>query len=306
MENLIISDEELNFIANNMFIEEYPHLLDTLDEPKFSINDLKIQPRDATYWDKQGVLPKIKGTGMRRKYDLVQSIWIKLVQQMRSLGISLATIQLLKDNFLEPKIDLDEIDPSILKRFFDKLNDKTNESFSLEEFHDTLKQEEISIFKSIVIATIIFRKPLLCLVNKDGDYYLYDSNKHQEYIQEGPDFVEFISHPYFCISFSDAFKTLVHDWSPIESFSDYSLLSDSELQILSNIRKQNINSITIRYKDGAPFLIEVSEQSKITMEQRFLDVISKNGYQSITIKTQNGKITNFENKILIKLKQSTT
>jgi hypothetical protein len=66
-----------------------------------------------------------------------------------------------------------------------------------------------------------------------------------------------------------------------------------------------VNSISIRYKDGEPDLLEVEERNEISMEQRFLDVITKNGYQKISVSTQNGKIVNFENKIQMKLNKRT-
>jgi hypothetical protein len=72
-ENFLMSVEEIQLLAEDLFTDEFPNLLDELLESKYSINDLKIAPRDATYWDKQGILPLVKGPGMRRKYDIVQS-----------------------------------------------------------------------------------------------------------------------------------------------------------------------------------------------------------------------------------------
>ncbi|MEN9700877.1 MAG: hypothetical protein RIR55_180, partial [Bacteroidota bacterium] len=77
-ENFLMSIEEVQLLTDSLFTDEFPHLIEELLESKYSINDLKIAPRDATYWDKQGILPVVKGPGMRRKYDIVQSIWIKL------------------------------------------------------------------------------------------------------------------------------------------------------------------------------------------------------------------------------------
>lgn len=77
------------------------------------------------------------------------------------------------------------------------------------------------------------------------------------------------------------------------------------MEILELIRRKDVNSITIKYKDGEPDLLEVEERNTISIEQRFLDVIAKNGYQKISVSTQNGKIVNFENKIQMKLNKRT-
>jgi DNA-binding transcriptional MerR regulator len=242
---------------------------------------------------------------MRRKYDLVQSVWLKLIQQMRSLGIGLNTIKELKDNLLEPKIDLSQLEPEILSKILTEIATKHDSPMSAEQLLLEMKENGPSIFKSAVLATVVYRKRLHCIVNKDGEYILYDSFKHKELQSKYSEFAEFVSQPYFCISIAEAYHSLVNEWSPKPFIQTISLLSDTELEILDYIRKKNVNSINIRYKDGKPDLLEIDERYNISIEQRFLDVIAKNGYQNITVKTRTGKIVHFENKILKKLNEGT-
>lgn len=304
-DKFLMNKEELKLITDSLFTDEFPHLVDQLFEPKYSIKDLNIAPRDATYWDSQGILPMIKGPGMRRKYDVIQSVWIKLIQQMRSLGIGLHTIKSLKENLLEPKIDLSMVDQTALLHLLNELKTKYDDSLTAEQLILELKENGPSLFKSTVFATILFRKSMHCLVNKDGDYLLYDSHRHQELLSTEKEFAQFVSEPYFCISISEAYRSLLKEWSPKSYLKEISLLSDTELEILEMIRRKDINSITIRYKDGKPDLLEVEEQNSISIEQRFLDVIAKNGFQKISVSTRNGRIVHFENKILKKLNKST-
>lgn len=304
-EKNILSTEEMDLLTDALLSEEFPQLVESMDQARFSINDLKIAPRDATYWDKQEILPKIKGPGLRRKYTLGQSIWIKLIQQMRSLGISLNTIKELKDNLLEPKIDLNELDPQLLKQILSKLSSKLDSEMSPEELISEFNEDGPSIFNSTVFATIVYRKRFHCIVNKDGEYIIYEASKHNEWLTTEEEFAEFVSKPYFCLSFAEAYRSLINEWSPEPFLSKTSLLTKSELEILEYIRQDNVNSITIRYKDGEPYLLEIDEKYNISMEQRFLDVIVKDGYQKITVKTQAGIIVDFENKILKKLNEGT-
>ena len=303
--NFLTDDEEINFLTDSKYLEEYPNLINTIDIPIYSVSDLNISPRDATYWDKQGILPTVKGPGMRRKFDLYQSIWIKLIQQMRSLGISLVTIKSLKDNLLEPKIDVSQYDPETLNKILNAIQAKYNASISAEQILNELKENGPSLFKSTVLAAIIYRKDIHCIVNKDGEYILYDVFKHQELLSKNNVFTEFISQPYFCLSIAKAYQTLIKEWSPQAYISNSSLLSKTEIEILDMIRRKDVKSISIRFKDGEPDLLEVEEQNTISIEQRFLDVIAKNGFQQIKIATRHGKIVNFENKIQKKLNKST-
>ncbi len=303
-ENNIMSIEEAKILTDSLLIEEFPHLIDELLVPKYSINDLNIAPRDATYWDKQGILPQVKGPGMRRKYDIIQSVWIKLIQQMRTLGIGLNSIKILKENLLEPKLDLSNFDQETLLYMLNQLKSKYDESLSPENLLLEMRENGPSVFKSSVLATIIFRKPFQYIVNKEGDYILYDLQRFQEIITK-EEFVEFISEPHFSISISEAYRSLISEWSPKPYLKNNSLLSETELKILEYIRRDDVNSINIRFKDGEPYLLEIDEINTISIEQRFLDIIARNGFQKITINTRNGKIVNYENKILKKLSSRT-
>lgn len=310
--NFLISEEEIDFLLNQEFMEEYPNILESMNEPRFTISDLKIAPRDATYWDKQGILPIVKGPGMRRKYDLPQSLWIKLIQQMRSLGIGLPTIKKLKDHLLEPKLNVEELlRNDAIKQIFKKMLEKDKEHINVDElladpiFLSEIKGEPMTVFEIAVLSVVVYRKPLNYIVNKDGEYLLYSANKHTELINKAPEISEFITSPHFCLSITKAYASLVQEWSPEPFISKISLLSKSELEILDIIRRKDVNSITIKYKDGEPDLLEIETQNEISMEQRFLDVIAKNGYQKISVSTQNGKIVHFENKIQMKLNKRT-
>lgn len=304
-QKIFLFQEDLDFLSGSLFTDEFPTLIENIEKPKYSISDLKISPRDASYWDKQGVLPIVKGPGMRRKYDLIQSVWIKLIQQMRSLGIGLGTVKKLKDNLLEPKIDLANFDQDALKKIINEINEKYNSSVSSEQLIFEIKENGPSIFKSMVIATIVFKKSFHCIVNKEGDFLLYDSLRYQELFLKDTDFTQFVTEPYFCLNLAEAYKNIVKDWTTETMISNTYLLSKIEMTILESIRRKDVNSVTIRYKDGEPDLIEVNEQNIISAEHRFLDVIMKNGFQKISVSTRNGKIVNYENKVQIKLKKST-
>ena len=300
-----ISPEEIQILTDSLFSEEFPNLIEELIDAKYSISDLKITPRDATYWDKQGILPTVKGSGTRRKYDLTQSVWIKLIQQMRSLGISLKKIKNLNENLLEPKNDITLMDQALLVKIIDQLKAKYDNAITHEQLVNQLKVNQPNLFMTTVLSTIIFRKSMKCIVNMDGEYHVIDASRYAELFKLDKDFQEFVSKPHFSISITRAIQTLISDWVPDKPTSKLQFLSNTEIQILEMLRRNDVDSILIRFANGEPFLLEIEEQSTIRMEQRFLDVIAKNGYQKISVTTQNGKITNFENVILKKLNNST-
>jgi DNA-binding transcriptional MerR regulator len=298
----LIDEDELNFMLNQKFLDEFPNLNETMSKPQFTIGHFNLSPRDANYWDKQGLLPTVKGTGLRRKYDLVQGMWIKLIQQMRSLGISLSTINKMKEDLLKSEVDIDEWKKEDVTRVVEELNKRLGSNFEAEHILKEIGKEKPSFFSTVIMVAIIFRKPMYCLVNKDGKYFVYSPRTHHLLAEMHGEFHEFLSQPYISLSITEAYKDLVQYWAPKKFMANISILSDTEKKILHFLRSKEINSITIRYKDGKPDLLEVEERNEITLEQRFIDVIAKNGFQKISVATRNGKIVHFENKIQQKLK----
>jgi DNA-binding transcriptional MerR regulator len=303
--NFNLSEDELQFMMNQEFLDEFPNLIETLHKPQFTIGHLNLTPRDANYWDKQGILPEVKGEGHRRKYDLVQSMWIKFIQQMRSLGINLETIKKLKDDLLKSEVEIDEWKKEDVIRVIEEMNQRLGSNFEVEDILKKIGEQKPLFFETVILVAIIYRKPLYCLVNKDGRYFVYSPRGHHALAETHAVFHEFMSLPYFSLSLTEAYKELVCDWAPKKFMANISILSNTEQEILDYLRKKDINSITIRYKEGEIDLLEIDEKNEISIEQRFLDVIAKNGFQKISVTTRNGKIVHFENKILKKLNKRT-
>jgi hypothetical protein len=70
----------------------------------------------------------------------------------------------------------------------------------------------------------------------------------------------------------------------------YHLLNDYELQILSLVQLNKFDSIKILFKNGEPFILEATENIKVSKDARISDILLKKGYQSIEIKTEEGQI----------------
>ena len=312
MENNILSTKELEFLTQKEYLDEYPNIQTSLNEPRFSISDLGVTPRDATYWDQQGILPEIKGPGTRRKYDLLQSVWIKLIQQMRSLEIGLSTIKKVKDGLLNPQLTFEEaLAMEGVKKAVDEYFKKKNIKKSFEELLDDpafrahLKTEKINPYEIFVLTAVIYRKHINLIVNKDGAILPYECDKYKELIDNYPDFRTFILNPHFTISISEAYASLVKEWVPKEFFSSISLLSNTEMEILEAIRSTDVDSVKIIYKTGEPYQLEITKTKKVDAASRIAELIAINGFHEIHLHTRNGKIVHYKNTQIKRIGKST-
>ena len=310
MENLL-SAEETKYLESKKYQEDYPALNKTLIEPRFLISELGVTARDATYWDKQGILPEMKGVGARRKYDLVQSVWIKLIQQMRDFGVSISVIKSLKDKLLKLNIPLTEIlkNPKGLQ-VLRKIAKTEGTEKELEailksgELAKDLEGEQIDMFSMLVKTVVVFRKSISLIVSVEGDFIPYSLELHSELVKTDPGVNEIFNIPHFNLSISTAYSQLIKDWSAKPFFGNVSMLSIKELEALDAIREEGVKAITIKYSGGELDLMEVVKNEKVDKESRFLDVISKNGFHNITVKSRRGNIVHFENKQIRKFKRT--
>jgi DNA-binding transcriptional MerR regulator len=310
MKNLI-STEETKYLESKKYQEDYPALNKTLTEPRFLISELGVTARDATYWDKQGILPDMKGLGARRKYDLVQSVWIKLIQQLREFGVSISVIKSLKDKLLQSTISLSDIlkSPEGLEVFrtiakTEGVEENFEELLKSGEFNKNAEGMEIDLFSNLVKTVVVFRKPISLLVSAEGDFTPYSLEIHSAIVKTDEKINEFFNSPHFNLSISSAYSQLVKDWATKPFFGNVSLLSNKELEALEAIREVGVKAVTMKYSGGELDLMEVVKNEKVDKESRFLDVISKHGFHNITVKSRNGNIVHFENKQMRKFKST--
>jgi DNA-binding transcriptional MerR regulator len=309
--NLFISVHEHNYIMSKAFIEDFPKLEKMLSEPLFTISDLGVTPRDATYWDKQGILPELLGKGARRKYTLTQSVWIRLIIQMRRMNVAVPVIKSFKEKLFETAVDVAALMESpeaiaLLQAALDKQGIKKDIKELLKEqsIQDSIANSKVGMLEGLIISTITLKKKIQLLVGLGGDYMPYSVDKHDVIIKELPITKEFMEAPHYSLSLWVAHLELLLEWRDKPFFEDASLLSDEEHKIIKAIREPNVISVKVKKINGDLDLLEKTVEGKVDLASRFMDVIIRNGYQNIEIKTRNGNIVHYENRILEKLKST--
>jgi len=69
-------------------------------------------------------------------------------------------------------------------------------------------------------------------------------------------------------------------------------LSTQESKLIEHIRSGKYNSILVKFKEGQPNSVELSQTH--TTDRRVIDILRDDPFQTITIKTQRGRIAYIE------------
>jgi DNA-binding transcriptional MerR regulator len=305
-----IDQKELDFLQKIKFNDSYPGLEVSLKQPRFTITDLGVTHRDATYWDKKNILPLVQSkSNTRRKYTLKQAVWIKLIQQMRSFDISLNQINSIKDSILGQETNVYELmqNPNVLKAVEQIALqaghlDQFKELMKTQEFQESLKPESLDMFEIIILYTIVFRRDISYIIISSDECFPYCFDKHKLMAENIPGFDECMKRPHIALSVSQAISQLIQDWMKKEWSDDISIVTNEEKKILELLRDDKTEELQIFKKDNKPERVIQVSKNKSNAIKDFANYIVRNGYQTITVSTRKGKIVNFKNEVSLKLK----
>jgi DNA-binding transcriptional MerR regulator len=305
-----LDQEELDYLKSSEYKFDYPGLIDAMNTPQFTIKDLGVNARDATYWSKKEILPELQGTTTtRRKYTLKQALWIKLIQQLRTLDISLRQIKKIKDHVLIKGVNVKEaLQNEYMNLIVEQL---AKEDGKLEEYKARMKDpaflkelesEQLDVFEMMIFYTIIFRRDVSYIVTVKGFCLPYIFDKHETITKNNPQFELLLKRPHIVLSLSQAYSQLIQEWSEKKWFNEVSIVSKDEKKILGLIRDKSTEELRIMKNNGEVDRVILINKKSINGIEEFANHIVRNGYQTITISTRQGKPVHFKNEVSIKLK----
>ncbi len=153
----------------------------------------------------------------------------------------------------------------------DFINDLENKSVSLLF---------MNIFKLISVSHDIY---LLIDVNMDAMFIDEMELSNQDLIDLGKDSRIIIPLKQYLVNFVGNFTK--HDF-----ISRTKLLNENDIEVLEQLKQNDIDSVTIKFHKGKPNIMEVKKQTKIEIQSRLSEVLLKGGFEDIIIKTKQGSI----------------
>lgn len=286
-------------------LKSSPKNLDLMMEIKkkrFRLAELNINPRNAVHWESKGLFLNKKSEGKWHLLDLSEATWILMLQKLRDFNFTLELINNLKENFLNERIKLDDNGFKDDVKSAIKLMNKENVDHILNSkaFDEFIQSMDLTLLETILMDIIHLRNEYRILFNLEGSYVLVKEGFHDNPMQE--QISNFLTESHFSLSVNEIVAELLGKIDLNLAHDSYKMISKEEMQILTILRTENIESVEIRLdpKSNNIEYINYTETLKIGAYQRLNELIMRKGYQEITITTQNGRIAHCENKIKIK------
>lgn len=276
--------------------------LDYLRIPRYSRKSLDIPARILNHWDKMELLIKRNPLGATYSFNLTESFWIKLIQKLRTYNLPLELIKQLKDELcVIPKTEEFMMNHDDLVSYFESQNNALSRSqieqmFKSVEFMEQLNLWKPTTLESILLDLIITRTDHRILINEKARFFSSIKKNNPD-----EDFNKllnlFMNNTFLNISLFEIIKELITELGEDECSENQSILTKDEAMILKLLKQEDIAKIEIIFNDTTKKAetIKVTQNNSVHNLNRVQDLIIRNGYQDISIKTQKGKVVHCTN-----------
>ncbi|MES2431705.1 MAG: MerR family transcriptional regulator [Bacteroidota bacterium] len=298
--------------ANDALKREY----DPFVAPILRSGQTGVSKRDISVWGKEGLLPfEFTETGWFY-YSIADSIWLRLVGELKKLRIGNETIKKYK-NQLFPKtadqlIESFEIiidNPYLPKEIEAFFNNEKIEVIKAnkESVFDLFKELKVSFFGVMVMIIIKFRLNYAAVINADADILFINLGKpyKDEYAINLSKLMKSID--VSTVSLIDIYK-LCKDFFNQEDLkigAEYylAMLSEEEKRAIDEIRTGKYKQVTIELEgsDMTHLRLTKSKEQNDAMIKKLSWNFKSNDYKRIELTTVDGKIVNLLETDVIKL-----
>lgn len=285
--------DSMEYAKINRTAEDYK----TIEGIYFTKKDLKdITYRTINYWDEKGYLFLNKNMeGEWRRFNLVHMVWIRFLDTLRELGVSVDDIVTAMFGMFGyiPALKNDEIKEAAAK-LPEKQRDKllTLIGYSVENFE--------SGFRFYVYYALFLRKPIAIRYYKEGFCEVVKGITNESFPLDIKEYVEGLNKSFISISLNELIQQFISS-QKLEVIGSLNILSENEMELLAHIRRKEVKEIKVQLEDGSPVLLEIIDTKENTdLSKRIYEYITS-PYQRIEFKTNGGKTAYFERVTKVKL-----
>lgn len=292
---------------------EFEELKKKISECKYHIKDFNLSARIIHHWKEMDLLFISGDTGGWNKFNFYDATWIKLIIKLREFNIPIPTIQEIKKQFLHhpmegcSKEEFEFIKKEISNKFKD--DKESNELLSImlsDNFYDTFTSYSINHFISVLNEIVALKFRIRLLIDEHGNTIIEKEHRIDELYEQSEEYREIISGHHLSINLNRIVAEIITDIGETEARKMH-ILTEAEEQVINAMRTENVDNIEVKFEknSGKPELLKIASNKPIEKATRIAEVILDQGYQDITIKTQNGNIVYCVNTVKTKMLNST-
>ena len=289
-------------------IDKLVEVYEVLCEERLSVKDTGVNYRVINHWDEMGIIRFIRNVeGGNRKFNFVDFIWIKVVNELRSFGVKLPDIQKIASEIYKPLPVMELFDT--LANNLELFNGLEGES--KDDLMDFLKKGEykntdfdalninlnFNHLHILIAEAISTRNSVSIIVFNDGEWFPFIKQNEHLYSKELLYKKEYSSQVRINIT-ELIFKYIMEDYL-IEYANGLHLFTQQESKLLNHIKVGDYKKVIVKFKSKKHEPIEIIKSKKaqeeiihIFREKKYREFIltDKKGIELITKNEESKKI----------------
>jgi DNA-binding transcriptional MerR regulator len=299
---------ELDCFLQSEQASKFSELSKKILEKNYTTTQVGVSHRWITFWDERGLLPSVTKKGKWRKFSFVEYVWLKMIIELRKYNISLDIIRRLKNSLFEPFSALEYIkSPDLLEKMLlsiapDFRKEEVKQILAdKEKIYQEIQQITFSPLYLLVLDAILLKSHIAILVNHEGVFIPFKEFYFEDLLMV-LGFKEFIRKSYVSISITEIVSDFIKETDSETLAGKLAILTEKEAEIIQLLRERKYKSLKVRFDDNREIsMVDVTKAETPDTETRLIDMIMKDGYHEIVLKTEKGKLVTCENTRKIKL-----
>ena len=274
------------FIDNNS-LDKLTELHGVLTEERLGVKDTGVSYREINHWDKMGLIRcKRRSKTGDRKFNFIDFIWIKLIAELRSFGVSIPVIEKIARDLYEP-LPVNELMEGIADNpgTLDDLKDDEGKKGFLNFLQSGEYKEadftgfEVNALQALIMDALVTRQAVSLIIFKDGEWFPFTKEKEDAYPKEYLYKMEFSSQIRVSIT-ETIFNFIQQDY--MQSYmNDLNLFSPQEEKLLEYVREGNYKKVLVLFKSKKQDGLEI-KKSKHAAEV-IMRIIRENEYREFIL-----------------------
>ena len=289
-----ITSKELEKILELRYSNKSTSASDMILEQKFSPKDINVDPYKIINWRKEGIqltgyrLEKDK----RKKYNLVEIVWMQVLQTMKELKIHSSHIIDLSENVWSNVFDNSEafMNHPVFKEMFKDVSEE-----QLEQVKLAMGDLYCPFIELFILDIILIKSHYSIIIDKDGkslpckESYLSSNEKEIVLLKD------MMRRSHISISINEAISKFLFEFpEPDEIAARLELISPQEYKAIKKVREKGVKSVNLRFDNNGK--LDLIETSKVINSNEAKDVnelkrlLYSESFKDIEIKTQNKEV----------------
>jgi len=310
--------ESLQIDNMRLLLSENPEVffenLVKLSNRKLKVTEMGIGfDRKLLYaWKQHGLLPFSHDDKSWNRFSFIETCWLKILLEYRSVGVGIEKLKILKELFFKP---------NFVEEFIDKINEFIDEPSAeaelkkklgltkrLEKSDDVIKafqSIQLSLFSLYLYSIMMTRANHSLVITANEKIEVIDLNLLiGDSLAEIPKLYSFLSdNTIACVNVRKVILELSGTHKHFSKTEIGAMVSERSVNALRNLfLDNNVKEVTIRISENGVATASIKKDMDLAeMQKEIYDLRKKGNFKDVIIKTRDGNIQYFEQTELVKL-----